>query len=60
MLSPFTTLIVAVTRQTGKVAYRGGVAGAAGRTTMIDAGPFLINPRFGMRQVEARRNPSSS
>jgi len=33
------------------------MASAAGRTAVIDAGPFLVHAWFGMRQVEACRDP---
>ena len=57
MLFPFATLIIAVTFQTGETPHRSRMAGATSRTAVIDAGPFLVHARFGMRQVEARRDP---
>ena len=59
-LSPFTTLIVTMTCQTGEISHRSRMAGAASRAPVVDTGSFLVHARFGMRQVEARRDPGCS
>ena len=57
MLSPFTTLIVAVTSQAGKFSNRRWMTGAATCSSMIDAGPFLLDTRLWMGQIERGGNP---